>query len=59
MLVTPVNTTYQPVSKTKPISWDAMTKRVANSKANDNPALEITKQVPTQQFKGQFIDLLS
>jgi len=59
MLVTPVNTAYQPVSKTRPISWENVTKRVATVKANDNPALEITRQVPTQQFKGQFIDLLS
>jgi len=59
MLVTPVNTAYQPVAKTRPVNWENVTKRVANSKANDNPALEITKNVPPQQFKGQFIDLLS
>ena len=59
MVVTPVNTAYQPVSKTRPVSWENVTKRVANVKANDNPALEITKKVPAQQFKGQFIDLLS
>lgn len=59
MLVTPVNTAYQPVSKTRPISWQNVAKSVANAKANDNPALEITKNVPTDQFKGRFIDVLS
>ena len=59
MLVTPVNTAYPTVSKTRPVSWEAVTKRVANVKANDNPAFEITKSVPTPAFKGQFIDLLS
>lgn len=62
MLVTPVTNPYQPVAKTRPkseVSWANMTQRVANTKANDNPALEITRQVPAQQFKGQFIDLLS
>lgn len=59
MLVSPVNTAYQPVSKTRPVSWENVTKRVANAVVNDNPAVEITKKVPAQQFKGQFIDLLS
>ncbi len=59
MLVTPVNTAYQPVSKTRAVSWENMTKRVAANVANDSPAIEITKKVPAQQFKGQFIDLLS
>lgn len=64
MLVTPVKTAYQPVPKAHsvsrpPISWENVTKGVANSKVNDNPAIEITKKVPTQQFKGQFVDLLS
>ncbi len=58
MLVTPVNTAYQPVSKTRAVSWDNFTKRVTERVAND-PAVEITKKVPAQQFKGQFIDLLS
>ncbi|PZP56004.1 MAG: hypothetical protein DI586_05160 [Micavibrio aeruginosavorus] len=59
MLVTPVNTAYQPVSKTRPVSWENVTKRVTANTVNDNPAMEITKKVPAQQFKGQFVDLLS
>ena len=59
MLVNPVNTAYQPVSKTRPVSWDNVQKRVANAIVNDNPAIEVTRQVPADGFKGQFIDLLS
>ncbi len=59
MVVTPVNTAYQPVSKTRPVSWENVNKRAANVKANDNPAVAITRNVPAPQFKGQFVDLLS
>lgn len=59
MLVIPVNTTHQPVTRTRPVSWKDLTKRVGDDMANDNPAMAITRQVPAEQFKGQFLDLLS
>ncbi len=59
MLVTPVNTAYPTVSKTRPVSWESATRAVAQAKANDNPALEVTKKVPSASFKGQFLDVLS
>lgn len=59
MVVTPVNTAHQPVSKTRPVSWELVAKRAGIAKANDNPALEITRTVPTAGAKGQFLDLLS
>jgi len=59
MLVTPVNVATAPVSKSRPVSWENVARRVANATVNDNPATAVTRQVPSQQFKGQFIDLLS
>lgn len=59
MLVNPVNTAYQPVTKTRPVSWDNVQKRAANATVNDNPAVAVTRQVPAEGFKGQFVDLLS
>lgn len=59
MLVTPVNTAHQTVPKTRALSWDGFARNVSNMKANDNPAMEVTKRVPAPEFKGQFVDLLS
>ena len=59
MLVPPVSVASAPVSKSRPVSWENVNRRIEAVTSNDNPAVEITKKVPSQQFKGQFIDLLS
>ena len=57
--ITPVNGAYQPVSKTRPVSWGNVTRRVVETKSNDNPAIAITRNVPVSETKGQFLDLFS
>ena len=59
MFVIPVETAYRPLAETHAVGgWGSLNKRVRQSKANDNPALEITRTVPADS-KGQFLDVLS
>lgn len=69
MIVTPSREAYKPVTAVKaragdsndrPRSFADLLGQQARSKANDNPAMAVTRTVPTNiQMNGQFFDELA
>ena len=68
MIVTPVRTTYKPVDAVRsdreeqgsPRSFAELLGGQARAKANDNPNMAVTRNVPAAgAVNGQFFDLLA
>jgi hypothetical protein len=68
MIVTPIRTTYKPVDAVRsdreeqgsPRSFADLMGLQARAKANDNPAVAVTRNVPSgAAVNGQFFDLLA